>query len=192
MESPIVTLEHLSPREPHEYALSHSSSWLKDFFAESFGAENLNLAVKLSLKRGHNQLLQDYVIAHVSLTGSCQRPCTRCLIPTEVSLKLQESCCFVHESEFPEEFDGETAIICEEKLYEIYPVEQSKINLLTWFAEIIALEVNMDPLHAEDCRGLCQNCGTNLNHGSCQCSKSKDSSTKPANPLAAALAKIKK
>jgi uncharacterized protein len=36
------------------------------------------------------------------------------------------------------------------------------------------LSLPMKPLCAEDCKGLCPVCGTNLNRGTCQCQRSWD------------------
>ena len=49
----------------------------------------------------------------------------------------------------------------------------------------ITLAVPSQPLHAEDCRGLCPQCGHDLNEGACGCPPSTD--VKPLARLAALL-----
>ena len=47
--------------------------------------------------------------------------------------------------------------------------EDSVIDLGQLMQEQCYLAVPMKPLCREDCRGLCSECGTNLNSGSCEC-----------------------
>jgi len=54
------------------------------------------------------------------------------------------------------------------------------IDLGDVLTEQLQLQVPFQPLCKEDCKGICSNCGTDLNHGRCACSK-----IKPNNPFAA-------
>ncbi len=47
--------------------------------------------------------------------------------------------------------------------------EDNVIDLGQLMQEQCYLAVPMKPLCREDCRGLCSECGTNLNSGSCEC-----------------------
>ena len=47
-----------------------------------------------------------------------------------------------------------------------------EINLAPLIAEQVMLGLPTRPLCSEDCRGLCGNCGVNLNRESCSCSTS--------------------
>jgi uncharacterized protein len=44
-----------------------------------------------------------------------------------------------------------------------------QIDLLQLVREQLYLVLPMKPLHSEDCKGLCPNCGTNLNETTCEC-----------------------
>jgi uncharacterized protein len=44
-----------------------------------------------------------------------------------------------------------------------------QIDLLQLVREQLYLLLPMKPLHRDDCKGLCPNCGTNLNEGTCGC-----------------------
>lgn len=46
----------------------------------------------------------------------------------------------------------------------------NEIDLNPLFREFIFLEKQMKSVCSEDCKGLCFNCGTNLNEGNCSCS----------------------
>jgi uncharacterized protein len=49
--------------------------------------------------------------------------------------------------------------------------EDGEIRLSEIACEQIFLEIPYQPLCREDCRGLCQNCGKDLNLSECQCSR---------------------
>lgn len=44
-----------------------------------------------------------------------------------------------------------------------------QIDLTQLIREQLYLALPMKPLHSEDCKGLCPNCGTNLNETACEC-----------------------
>jgi uncharacterized protein len=44
-----------------------------------------------------------------------------------------------------------------------------QIDLVQLVREQLYLLLPMKPLHKEDCKGLCPNCGTNLNETTCEC-----------------------
>ncbi|MEX2270158.1 MAG: DUF177 domain-containing protein [Vicinamibacterales bacterium] len=44
-----------------------------------------------------------------------------------------------------------------------------QIDLVQLVREQLYLLLPMKPLHREDCKGLCPNCGTNLNETTCEC-----------------------
>lgn len=44
-----------------------------------------------------------------------------------------------------------------------------QIDLTQLVREQLYLLLPMKPLHSEDCKGLCPNCGTNLNEKTCEC-----------------------
>lgn len=46
----------------------------------------------------------------------------------------------------------------------------NEIDLNPLFREFIFLEQQMKSVCSADCKGLCSNCGTNLNEGNCSCS----------------------
>lgn len=59
-----------------------------------------------------------------------------------------------------------------------------QIDLAHMIREQLYLVLPMKPLHREDCRGLCPNCGTNLNEASCACqARWEDPRLAPLNAL---------
>jgi uncharacterized protein len=47
--------------------------------------------------------------------------------------------------------------------------EDNEIDLNSLFRELIFLEKQIKSICKDDCKGLCSNCGTNLNEGNCSC-----------------------
>lgn len=50
-------------------------------------------------------------------------------------------------------------------------IEDMCIDLTDTIREAIIVRLSVKPLCSEDCKGLCSNCGSNLNEGVCNCSK---------------------
>ncbi|MCF8240022.1 MAG: DUF177 domain-containing protein [Melioribacteraceae bacterium] len=73
----------------------------------------------------------------------------------------------------------------DENVYFINP-ETTKINISGDVIEFVKLSVPMKKLCRDDCKGLCPKCGTNLNHGTCDCENEYE------NPVWEKLKEIKK
>ena len=79
--------------------------------------------------------------------------CTRCLKETEKVFAI----------EFSE--------VCDEEAEGAYKVINDRINLVPIVEEIITLNTPVSFLCKEDCKGICQKCGADLNEGDCNCIK---------------------
>lgn len=75
--------------------------------------------------------------------------CTRCLTTTSKTFVV----------EFNEECVEDGAI----------PVTNGRIDLSAFIDEIIIINTPLTFLCKEDCKGLCQSCGANLNEEECKC-----------------------
>jgi uncharacterized protein len=94
-------------------------------------------------------------------------PCGRCLesytLPVDVAfdLRYQPRSTNTGEGEQPVEEDDLTTAF--------YDNEEIDLGLL--MREQFYLALPMKPLCRDDCKGLCPQCGTNLNHGTCGCAR---------------------
>ena len=95
-------------------------------------------------------------------------PCSRCLEPFRFPIDaafdqryLPASAAATDAEREVEEDDLETSY---------YSEDQIDLNVL--IREQFYLVLPMKPLCTEDCRGLCAQCGTNLNSGTCDCAPS--------------------
>ncbi len=107
------------------------------------------------------------------ITGTIVRECVRCLEDFTENLDLDCTALFKKPSagkvpdgrgrgqkyrdDDPDEED------------EIYPIVDGQIDLLPVIREHIILSAPLRALCAEQCLGLCQRCGANLNKGKCSC-----------------------
>ena len=92
-------------------------------------------------------------------------PCSRCLEPFRYPIDLPFDLRFLPASEMATEDERE---VPEEDLGTSY-YRDDKIDLNELLREQFYLALPMKPLCRDDCRGLCPQCGINLNTGRCDC-----------------------
>lgn len=116
-----------------------------------------------------------------TLRGKVIRECVRCLMSFEedislfcdaefrplpqsfvmpVSSKKNKKSSRRHDSEIEDE---------DEHAIDTYPIQDNQIDLLPALQEQLVLATPLQPLCGENCSGLCQVCGANLNEGVCGC-----------------------
>ncbi|MDO3410742.1 DUF177 domain-containing protein [Saccharibacillus sp. CPCC 101409] len=95
-----------------------------------------------------------------TLSGHLDMVCSRCLEPAHVELRIPFEERFKQREEGEEELeDDEDMLLVTEDTFELSP----------YLEEHVTLGVPNAPLCKEDCKGLCQTCGTNLNETACGC-----------------------
>ena len=122
---------------------------------------------------------------HVRASGhvesAVQLTCSRCL--AEYPLTVSSDFTIFYTESKGEELDEEVELSDEELISATYTGEE--IDLDPEIAEQVMLEVPYKPLCSESCRGLCPQCGADLNQGECGCDRG------PVNLKMAALKKLK-
>lgn len=98
-------------------------------------------------------------------------PCSRCLKPVPVSVDVP----------FREHFKVGSEPQTEEEAEQFIATPDNDVDLTPYVEEAVQLELPLVPLCAEDCKGLCPECGTDLNEGECGCDRT------PIDPRLAAL-----
>lgn len=116
------------------------------------------------------------VRAHLELV------CSRCLGPFEQSVEKSFSLDYAEDPKVETEHE-EIALSYEELGIGFY--REDELDLAAAIAEQVLLEVPMKPVCSPDCKGLCDQCGVDLNQGSCDCDKTV------VDPRWEALAKLK-
>ena len=91
--------------------------------------------------------------------------CTRCLKPVSQELDIPFEVSFVAPDAFP---TAEEVKLNESDLgVDVFQGEQIDLKEVT--REQILLNLPDQVICSEDCKGLCERCGTNLNMGECSC-----------------------
>ena len=104
------------------------------------------------------QVLRD-VLVQGTVKAVVDHDCRRCLEP--VSVSVEEPVSMFFQAGVPEE---------QAEAEEVYPLpERADLDLGPAVREQVALAVPQFALCREDCRGLCPQCGSNLNEGDCGC-----------------------
>lgn len=108
----------------------------------------------------------DRFLVHGSAKAEMKMTCCRCLseFPQTVNVELSEQYLFVSKGE-PEEDDEEEDE--EDRYLPVLAADQIDVSRLLVEAFFSQLPLKM--LCREDCLGLCDQCGANLNEGPCQC-----------------------
>lgn len=89
-----------------------------------------------------------------------QIPCDRCLEPVNVPLDLT-----ISEELDMSKTDEERVADLDEQPY----VSGYNLDVDQLLCNELLLNLPMKVLCKEDCQGICNRCGTNLNHGTCSC-----------------------
>lgn len=108
--------------------------------------------------------------------------CRRCLEPVEQDIEGEVVLLLVRE---PEESVPDEEIELEEEDLGVVHFQGEEIELVPFLEEELQLSVPMKPLCRPDCKGLCAECGANLNETTCDCE------TKTIDPRWEGLAALK-
>lgn len=92
-----------------------------------------------------------------SVLGDTRLQCARCL--QEFSSTVNPQVCELFVTSAHERTAEE----------DVYPVVGSEIDLEPMLRDAVALALPLKPLCDGDCKGLCAQCGKDLNRGSCDC-----------------------
>lgn len=109
-------------------------------------------------------------------------PCSRCLEP--FVWPVDEAFDLTYHPQAASAVDRERQI--EEDDFGTAYYENEEIDLEQLIRERFHMSLPMKPLCSDDCKGLCPQCGTNLNRGTCGCSPAWE------DPRLAALRQLKR
>lgn len=117
-------------------------------------------------------LSRDLVEIRGRVTTTLAFECGRCLTPFDYTIKRKFKLGFVKSSgmDYPEEDEGQDIEIREEDIATDY-YTGDVIDLKNAIQEQVVMCLPQHPLCREDCQGLCQSCGANLNTEPCACEK---------------------
>jgi uncharacterized protein len=109
---------------------------------------------------------------HLRVTGRIVVPvslvCSRCLVGYESTLDSSFTIIFRKGTAEEASLEEETELSEQELVSAVYHGDE--IDMTHEIEEQIAMEVPLQPLCSDSCKGLCPECGTDLNHETCSCS----------------------
>jgi len=115
---------------------------------------------------GKHKIIQDIRVKG-SLSTRLEWACARCLEP--VLLDVQRSFDLLYRPQGTDAGRSELSVTAAEAEVSYY--EGEGLLLEDVLREQILLEVPLKAICREDCKGLCPNCGKNLNSGQCSCAE---------------------
>lgn len=130
--------------------------------AALFEGAELPLASPLVVDLTVSPLHSGELVVRGKVSGTLGRECRRCLEPVDAPFEEEVDILFVPEGELEEGME-------EDEGFHGYDLASGKLDLGPAVREETLLAA---PLYVEcgpDCRGLCPQCGTNLNEGECDC-----------------------
>lgn len=146
--------------------VSDRDSWMKDVKAhiESRGYQfDSSLEVELSLTK----LEPDYYLRG-QLRSRVQQTCARCAESFPLSLASPFEVAFAHVSS--DRRGAKTAQMADEsEEFDVNFFEGNEIDLSPVVEEQFFLSLPYQALCKSDCKGICQQCGKNLNQSACPC-----------------------
>ena len=107
-----------------------------------------------------------------TVAAELELPCSRCLEPFRLPIAASFDVRYLPASEAS--VGAEREVDAEDLETSYYRNDEIDLNEL--LREQFYLALPMKPLCSEDCRGLCSQCGTNLNTGGCDCALGWDES----------------
>ncbi|ERI92876.1 putative ACR [Clostridiales bacterium oral taxon 876 str. F0540] len=125
----------------------------EDFYDDG---EKIEFLKPITLE-GELHLTGDIITLDGKIITEISLPCSRCLVNFSHNIDIQ-----IHE-EFSTNLDN--------KDDEIIFIDSDTIDITNIVRSNIILSLPIKKLCDEDCKGLCQNCGVNLNETSCSCQK---------------------
>lgn len=121
------------------------------------------LSVSLTIIREY-----DHIRVHGSVATSVGMGCSRCLGETVHDVASAFTIFYSKDTGLPQ--DEEEVELAEEDLISA-TYEGEEIDFSAEIAEQVLLAIPFKPLCREDCRGLCGNCGADLNVAECGCDR---------------------
>jgi len=111
-----------------------------------------------------------HAFAAGTFKGSVTVACGRCVTPVKLPIDEKLLVTFMPPAEIPkDDTEAEDGAEVAAGDLDVFPFDGDTIDLEPLFREQFVLAIPYAPLCKEDCKGLCFQCGTDLNTGSCAC-----------------------
>jgi uncharacterized protein len=119
----------------------------------------IKVSVELSLEN-------NAVFASGHLRGKATVACSRCIGPVALVVDEDFAITFLPH---PDSVDGEGDVELAEDDLDVASHDGNEVDLTDVLRDHVVLSIPYAPLCREDCKGLCAQCGADLNQGACAC-----------------------
>ncbi|MCS6903158.1 MAG: DUF177 domain-containing protein [Candidatus Bipolaricaulota bacterium] len=126
---------------------------------ESFAHESFSLEGRV-IVRGEAVYRQNAIWVRLKIEATAVQACSRCLAPVVSAVRLDELL------EFRPLHTVENPLATEVYFYDF---EEPTLDLQSYVIGLIANSLAVKPLCRPDCKGLCPQCGQDLNVTTCDC-----------------------
>jgi uncharacterized protein len=109
----------------------------------------------------------DHIRVNGRVETSLRLDCARCLVEYQLDINSPFTIFFMRTLEIAQ--DEEVELADNDLISSTY--EGNEIDFTSEITEQIILEIPIKPLCRDDCRGLCPNCGAELNVADCSCGR---------------------
>ena len=159
MSEMIIKIHEIRAEGEHR-SLAFEPAWFRQAMA--------GLDVDLSASKAGAELdihmINDNVMVQGTMHGAGTVPCARCLQPALVDLNGRIHMTYSRDHEM-----ADAAMENPDEDVDFATYDDDEIDLGELFCEQILLAIPMTPLCREECKGLCSQCGKDLNEGPCTC-----------------------
>jgi uncharacterized protein len=151
----------LIPEEGQHFVFSEDNSWFKSCFKDiespDFTLDKVDVDCLITKTSGT-------VFVKGSFTAQINICCSRCLENAKLSIGADFAYTLV-----PVKAESREDVELNQEELDISYYQGDFIDLGHIICEQIILQVPIKALCSEECKGLCQRCGANLNNSSCNC-----------------------
>lgn len=175
-----INISKISMDVTTDYDLNEDVDWvaeLMDELEENTDREDEeykkgSLEIEMSIKRKNEKPFADHVLIRGGFKTSFQMPCVRCLKLTRQTIEEPFTAAFMNKHfETEPEYEEADDIFTENENFDLYFHEKGNIDIKEMVHEQIYIHVDAFALHDPNCKGLCSQCGVDLNTESCNCVK---------------------
>ncbi|MHB8158363.1 MAG: YceD family protein [Desulfocucumaceae bacterium] len=137
---------------------------VKDFQMQPIQAEldeiSFNTPLRLDITLANSG---DSISLNGTMDGNIRLACSRCLEYFDLPVREELSEVYYNESRLDSNFDEAVSRA------EWVPFKGEALNITPEIVKTLLSTLPMKLICRDDCKGLCQNCGTNLNIKTCSC-----------------------
>lgn len=173
----IINISDFAVGSEDHYKIDKEVPWINELCLEldKLIEDNLDdeitpseIDAEITVKRKHAKPYADHVLIEGHINAYYQQHCVRCLQLIDQEIETEFYASFIHEHfEKDPEYEESVSIYSHDKEYDLFFLKKGKMDLKGLINEQIFSRVHPLPLHDENCKGLCQTCGNNLNESDC-------------------------